>query len=292
MAATVTVSFDLGALDPEGAESVCFACGATAVTFADARDDPVLEPAPGEVRLWPATRLTALFLDRGEPRTLAAAVAAALALPLELISAEVLADRAWEREWLKDFHAMRFGRRLWVCPRHERVHDPNAVVVTLDPGLAFGTGSHPSTALCLTYLDGHLARGARVIDYGCGSGVLALASAKLGAAEAHCFDIDSQALTATRDNALENGVAGVVRVHERAAELPTGVDVLMANILSGPLCTLAPAFAALLRPGGEAVLAGLMRHEVRDVTAAYAAWFDVEGCGESGDWACLGARRH
>lgn len=291
MAATVTVSFDLGSLDPEGAEAACLACGASAVTFVDARDTPVLEPLPGELRLWPATRLSALFLDTGEPRVLAAAVAARLDLPPGSVTAEVVPERVWEREWLKDFHAMRFGERLWVCPRHERVDDADAVVVTLDPGLAFGTGSHPSTALCLTWLDGHLARGARTIDYGCGSGVLALACAKLGAAEAHCFDIDPQALIATRSNALENGVADIVHVHESAGGLPGAVDVLLANILSGPLCTLAPAFAALVRPGGAAVLAGLMRHEARDVTGAYAPWFDVEGCGESGDWACLSARR-
>ena len=292
MAASVTVSFDLSGLDAEGAESTCFACGAAAVTLVDSRDDPVLEPAPGEVRLWPATRMSALFLAAPEPRSLAAALAARLGLAPECVSAEVLPERAWEREWLRDFHAMRFGERLWVCPRHERVGDPQAVVVTLDPGLAFGTGTHPSTALCLRYLDAHLASGARVIDYGCGSGVLALACAKLGAAEVHCFDIDGQALIATRDNALENAVAGVVRVHERAEALPAAVDLLMANILSGPLCTLAASFAALVRPGGAAVLAGLMRHEVPDVTGAYAAWFDVAGCGESGDWACLSARRH
>jgi len=292
MAATVAISFDLGTLDPEGAESACIACGAVAVTLLDSRDDPVFEPLPGEVRLWPATRLSALFLDAGEPRALAAAVATALDLPPERVSAEVLAERAWEREWLKDFHAMRFGERLWVCPRHERVDAADAVVVTLDPGLAFGTGTHPSTALCLAWLDAHLARGARAIDYGCGSGVLALACAKLGAAEVHCFDIDGQALIATRDNALENAVGGVIRIHERPEGLPGGVDLALANILSGPLCALAPRFAALVRPGGVAVLAGLMRHEVADVTGAYAAWFDVAGCGESGDWACLSARRH
>jgi ribosomal protein L11 methyltransferase len=295
MAATVAVSFDLGSLDPEGAETVCLACGAAAVTFVDSRDDPVLEPLPGEMRLWPATRLSALFLDSDEPGALAAGIAAALGLPSGRVTAEVLPDRAWEREWLKDFHAMRFGERLWVCPRHERVSEANAAVVTLDPGLAFGTGTHPSTALCLTWLDAHadLLRTAarRVIDYGCGSGVLALAAAKLGAAEVHCFDIDGQALIATRDNALENGVAGVVRVHRRADQLPTGVDVLLANILSGPLSTLAPEFAALVRPGGEAVLAGIMRHEARDVTGACAPWFDVKVCGESGDWSCLSALR-
>jgi ribosomal protein L11 methyltransferase len=286
-----SLSFDLGSLDPDGAESACFACGATAVTFADSHDDPVLEPLPGEVRLWPATRLTALFVADAEPGALARVLAAAVGIAAGGITTEVLADRAWERAWLRDFHAMRFGERLWVCPRHERVGDARAAVVTLDPGLAFGTGTHPSTALCLTWLDAHLAPGARVIDYGCGSGVLAVASAKLGAAEAHCFDIDPQALIATRDNALANDVADVVRIHERTAQLPAAVDVLLANILSGPLCSLAPTFAALLRPGGDAVLAGLMRHEVADVTAAYAACFDVSGCGERGDWACLRARR-
>jgi ribosomal protein L11 methyltransferase len=295
MAVTIAVAFDLGSLDPEGAEAVCLACGAAAVTFVDSRDDPVLEPLPGEMRLWPATRLSALFFEALEPRALAAGIAAALGLPPALVTAEVVPDRAWEREWLKDFHAMRFGRRLWVCPRHERVSDAGAAVVTLDPGLAFGTGTHPSTALCLRYLDAHAdrpgARAARVIDYGCGSGVLALAAARLGAAEVHCFDIDGQALIATRDNARENGVAGVVRVHERADELPAGVDLLVANILSGPLCSLAPAFAALVRPGGEAVLAGILRHEARDVTGAYTPWFHVEVCGESGDWSCLSALR-
>ncbi|MDE2135840.1 MAG: 50S ribosomal protein L11 methyltransferase [Gammaproteobacteria bacterium] len=282
----------MGALDPAVAERLCLALGAAAVTFADARDDPVLEPLPGEMRLWPATRLTALFLEAPEPGAVAAALAAALGMPAARISAAVLPERVWEREWLKDFHAMRFGERLWICPRHERVTEPDAVIVTLDPGLAFGTGTHPSTALCLECLDRHPPRGERVIDYGCGSGVLALAAARLGAAEVHCFDIDPQALTATRENALANEVAAAVHVHERAAQLPGGAGLLLANILSGPLCALAPAFAALLRPGGFAVLAGLMRHEVPDVTAAYAACFDVEGCAEKGDWACLRARRH
>ncbi|MGP8035096.1 MAG: 50S ribosomal protein L11 methyltransferase [Steroidobacteraceae bacterium] len=322
MAALLTLAFELGALDPDAAESACLACGATAVTFADSRDDPVLEPAVGEVRLWPATRLSALFVDAGAPRELAAHVAATLGIAAAMIVTEEVADRAWEREWLRDVHAMRFGERLWVCPRHERIHAAGAAVVLLDPGLAFGTGRHPSTALCLEWLDAHALQlcapaehsverqalgldahahqlrapaehsGARVIDYGCGSGVLALACAKLGAREVHCFDIDPQALIATRDNALANEVADQVHVHERAQDLPAGVDVLLANILSAPLRALAGDFAALVRPGGDVVLAGLMRHEAPEVTAAYAACFDVSGCGECGDWSCLQARRH
>jgi ribosomal protein L11 methyltransferase len=186
---------------------------------------------------------------------------------------------------------MRFGARLWICPRHEQVPDPQAVVVALDPGLAFGTGTHASTALCLTWLDEHLAAKTQVIDFGCGSGVLAVAAAKLGARAVHCFDIDPQALTATRENAAANGVGERVHVHAHAARLPAGADVLLANILATTLCDLAPHFARLVRAHGWAVLAGVLEHEVADVTAAYAACFDVARFGGRDGWAGLAGRR-
>jgi ribosomal protein L11 methyltransferase len=335
------LSFELGSLDPEAAEQVCFERGALAVTFTDARDDPVLEPKPGEFRLWPATRLVALFVAAEDAGTLRHLLAANLGLAPAGVHAQSVADRAWEREWLKDFHALRFGERLWICPHHERVTDPDAVVVSLDPGLAFGTGTHASTALCLMWLDAHAylfrapaehsversaqgldahaylfrapaehsversaqgldahahlfhrAPGMHAIDYGCGSGVLALAAAKLGADAVHCFDIDPQALTATRDNALANGVAARVHVHSEADSLPHGADVLLANILSGPLCELAPRFASLVRPGGQIVLAGLMDHEAADVTAAFAPCFHVGRFGDRDGWTCLAGRRN
>jgi ribosomal protein L11 methyltransferase len=305
------LSFNLGAVDPQAAEEACWACGASALTFVDAHDTPpgrpaylaatsVLEPAPGEFRLWPRTRLRCLFARECDAPAIARALGAALGLDPMSIEVRELADRVWEREWLEHFRAMRFGERLWICPRHERVSAPGAVVVALDPGLAFGTGTHPSTALCLRWLDAHahLLRaaaehsGARVIDYGCGSGVLALAAAKLGAAEVHCFDIDPQALCAARENAAANGLTAEVWVHEHAGTLPPAADVLLANILSGPLCALAPRFASLLRPGGQIVLAGLMQHEVGDVTGAYAPCFDVAPFGESDGWVALAGRRH
>jgi ribosomal protein L11 methyltransferase len=316
MASFLTLSFELGSLDPQAAEAACFELGARAVTLADARNHGVgvLEPLPGELRLWPATRLTALFEATGESHELVHRLAAHLSLAPQLIDAAEVPDLVWEREWLRDFHALRFGARLWVCPRHEAVSDADAVVVSLDPGLAFGTGTHPSTALCLEWLDAHLpgipsaaehsegrpAQGLdrhlagpmRVIDYGCGSGVLALAAAKLGASEVHCFDIDPQALSATRDNARDNGLAQRVRVHETADTLPRRVELLLANILSRPLCALAPAFADRVAPGGRIVLAGLMRHEIPEVTGAYAAWFDVTVAGERDEWVCLAGERH
>jgi ribosomal protein L11 methyltransferase len=286
----VELSFELGPLEPEGAEAACFACGAAAVTFVDSRDDPVLEPLPGEFRLWPATRLQALFMDE-DADALTRRLSEALGVSPSTIEARVVADRLWEREWLKDFHAMRFGKRLWICPHHEQVENPNAVVVKLDPGLAFGTGTHPTTALCLEWLDRGPVAGARLIDYGCGSGVLAVAAAKLGAMEAHCFDIDPQALIATRDNADANAVGDRIRLHDSAQSLPQTVDVLLSNILSGPLCELAPRFAALVRPDGDLVLAGLLEQEVSDVTHAYRTWFDIRPFGQREGWVGLCARR-
>jgi ribosomal protein L11 methyltransferase len=292
MADYLELSFDLGSLAAEAAEAACFAAAALAVTLVDAQDDPVLEPRPGEVRLWPSTRVRCLFAHEADTAAVVRRLAAAVGIASGRVEALHVPDRAWEREWLRDFHAMRFGERLWVCPFHEEVTAAGAVVVNLDPGLAFGTGTHPSTALCLTWLDANLRRGEQVIDYGCGSGVLSLASAKLAAAAVHAFDIDPQALLATRENAARNAVGGLVHVHAEAATLPQGVDVLLANILSGALCELAPRFAALTRPGGRIVLAGIMEPQVAEVTAAYAACFDVTRFGGRDGWACLAGRRH
>jgi ribosomal protein L11 methyltransferase len=286
------LSFELGQLDANLAEEACFEVGAGSVTFVDAKDDPVLEPLPGEFRLWPTTRMRALFADVDEPRGIVRALAEALQIPQDRIQAERLEDRVWEREWLRDFHAMRFGRRLWVCPHHEEVTEPEAVIVRMDPGLAFGTGTHPTTALCLEWLDSHMVAGRRVIDFGCGSGVLAVAAVKLGAGEAHCFDIDPQALTATRENAAANDVQSRVTICETADALPRGVDVLVANILSGPLCELAPTFGALVRTGGSIMLAGLLEAEVADVTRACDAWFDIHPFKSRDGWAGLSGKRN
>lgn len=291
----IELAFDLGARPAQAAEEAAFDCGAIAVTFVDARDDAVLEPAPGEMPLWPATRVRCLFeraaADPPELAALIGALAARLAIEVPQIEVQWVADRVWEREWLKDFHALRFGRRLWICPQHERVCAPDAVVIMLDPGLAFGTGTHASTALCLTWLDVHPPTDAQVIDYGCGSGVLGIAAARLGAAEVHAFDIDPQALIATRDNARANELQARLEVHADAATLPRANDLLLANILAAPLCALAPCFASLVRAGGQVVLAGLMEHESAEVTATYAACFDVIRFAERAGWVCLVGRR-
>ncbi len=296
MSELLELSFDLGGMDAEAVEAACFESGADSVTFVDAHDDPaagagVLEPLPGEFRLWPATRVKALFADIGHADQVATRLAACLELAAGLIHIQPVQERVWEREWLRDFHAKRFGKRLWICPHHEQVSEPDAVVVHMDPGLAFGTGSHPSTALCLEWLDANLEPGGVVIDYGCGSGVLAVAAAKLGAREVHCFDIDPQALQATHENAQANGLSACLRVHSSADTLPRGVETLLANILSGPLCELAARFAGLVRPGGEVVLAGLLQAQQAEVTHAYSACFDMGLFGEREGWLGLSGRR-
>jgi ribosomal protein L11 methyltransferase len=285
------LSFELGARDPESAEESCFELGATSVTYVDAHDDPVLEPLPGEFRLWPTTRLRALFPDVTDARAVGKALTATLRIPPGGLKTERIEDRVWEREWLRDFHARRFGQRLWICPHHEQVTEPGAVVVRMDPGLAFGTGTHPTTALCLEWLDRHIEGGEQLIDFGCGSGVLGMGAVKLGAAAAHCFDIDPQALLATRENAAANGLETQVRVYDTAAQLPTGVDVLVANILSGPLSELAPSFGSLVRAGGSIVLAGLLEHQAADVTDAYTTWFDIHPFELREGWSGLAGKR-
>lgn len=288
----LALSFDLGAADAADVEAACLASGALAVTFSDARDDAVLEPGPGEMRLWPATRVTALFAAELSSAAVLIELAARLGLDAGRIEARCVADRVWEREWLKDFHALRFGRRLWICPHHETVTAADAVVVRLDPGLAFGTGTHPSTALCLEWLDAAPLAGSCVIDYGCGSGVLAIAAARLGAARVSAFDIDPQALIATRENAAANAVAALVHVAERAQELPPQVDVLLANILAGTLVDLRAALAARVRPGGALLLAGILQPQAEAVTTAYAPWFDMDVFGSRDGWVALhGTRR-
>jgi len=288
----LSLSFALGPPDPAGAEAACIEHGALSVTLSDACDDAVLEPLPGEIRLWPRTRLTALFAADAADAALIVSLADALGVAASLLHVEALADRPWEREWLRDFRAMRFGRRLWICPRHDTVTAEDAVVVRLDPGLAFGTGTHPSTALCLAWLDGAAVAGQDVIDYGCGSGVLAIAALKLGARRAHAFDIDPQALTATRENAAENGVAGSIAICDRAAQLPRGCRVLIANILSETLLALAPEIASLVAVGGSLLLAGLLSGQEPAVASRYAAWFDMARYAQLDGWVALRGRRH
>ncbi len=282
---------ELGSADAADAEAACVALGAIAVTLADAGDEPLLEPAPGATPLWREIRMRALFADTAEPAVLAATLAIVLGLPAAAIGVEHVADRVWEREWLKDFRPMRFGRRLWVCPAGQRPGHPVEVALELDPGLAFGTGTHATTALCLEWLESRDLAGCVLLDYGCGSGILALAALKLGAASATAFDIDPQALLATRENAARNGLDRNLVVAGEYDAIEGVFDLVVANILAQPLIELAPALAARCRAGGALLLAGMLEPQGAEVAQAYGPWFDVETAARREGWITLAGRR-
>jgi len=262
---------------PEFAEEVLTAQGAASVTLSDAADDPVLEPAPGQTPLWGRTLTHGLFDREALIEPARAALREQLPDGAELlIELKTIEDADWVNAWLQHAQPMQFGAHLWVCPSGHRIDDARAIVVQLDPGLAFGTGTHPSTALCLDWLASHDVSGMQVLDYGCGSGILAIAAVKLGAAHARAIDIDPQALTATRDNAERNGVSDLIDCDNADASAGTALDLVLANILARPLITLAPMLAARVRVGGHIVLAGILEAQADEVRAAYAPWFDFE----------------
>lgn len=296
MAATawLQLSLELEDLQPGQAQAQCEALGALSVTLSDAGDQPVLEPLPGETPTWPQTRLAALFSagpDDPDESQLRDALAQALQVAKKRIRIERLAERDWSNEWRKDLAPRRFGERLWICPDGQRPAASDALVIDLDPGLAFGTGSHPTTALCLEWLAGLDLSGQTVIDYGCGSGVLALAAARLGATRVWATDIDPQALEASARNAQHNGLQKVIRV-VTTDDLPgCETDILVANILANPLRQLAGEFATRVRVAGRLALAGLLQEQVDGVLRSYQEYFALSQCAQRENWALLAGRR-
>lgn len=262
--------------------------GALAVTLEDAGDEPQLEPAPGETPLWPRVRVSALFAADADGEALVDALARELGG--DALVARI-ADQAWERVWLDTFRPTRFGRRLWVCPHGQAPDDPDARVVFLDPGLAFGTGHHATTALCLEWLDAAPIAGKTVLDYGCGSGILAIAALRLGAATAIAVDHDPQALEATRENALANALADRITIYRPEDLPPVRVDAAVANILAGPLIELAPLLTGVLRPGGGLAISGVLAHQVEALSRAYADRVLLAPPRVREDWALISGRR-
>lgn len=295
-ATTPWLQLTLEAIDhaPEQLEDALLLAGALAVTLADAGDQPVLEPAPGETPLWAHTRVTGLFDAQTDIEVVKGQLRRFLRAPiLPECRLTALEERDWVRAWMDNFHPMRFGRRLWICPTHCDPPEPAAVNIRLDPGLAFGTGTHPTTALCLDWLDGADLAGKSVLDYGCGSGILAIAAAKLGAKRVWAVDIDPQALLASDDNASENEVEDRIELFH-PAELPTSlrVDVLLANILAGVLVRLAPEFGQRVKPGGRLALSGILEQHADAVQAVFSRDFAFDPPRRREDWVLLeGTRR-
>ncbi|OJY97187.1 MAG: ribosomal protein L11 methyltransferase [Lysobacterales bacterium 63-13] len=292
------LSVTLHANQQEAVEAALEDVGALAVTLLDADADTgneraILEPGVGETPLWSLIVLSALF-EADVDRSGLLHVLGELLPDLDptQITFREIADQDWTRVWMDQFKPMRFGKRLWIYPWNtEPAAEPDAVVVRLDPGLAFGTGTHPTTALCLEWLDQADLAGKRVIDYGCGSGVLAIAAALLGAREVIAIDNDPQAIEASRDNAERNGVAASIALFLPDADPGAVADVLVANILAGPLHALAPVFAARLRPGGALSLSGILVSQRDELLARYAEWFDDLSASVREDWVRIDGRR-
>ncbi len=276
-------------------EDLLLATGSVAVTLEDCADDPVLEPAVGETPLWQSVRLTGLYRADTDMTAVLAQ------FPDEVLTQahhriEILEDRDWEREWMQHYQPARFGQRLWVCPSWLEPPDPDAVNLLLDPGLAFGTGTHPTTALCLAELDALDLAGTSVVDYGCGSGILALAALKLGAARALGVDNDPQALAASRDNARRNHIDD----SRLALCLPgdgvtspwlDNTDVVIANILAGPLLDLRDTLLGFMQQGSVLLLSGLLDTQADEVCDHYACELTLSVASSKDGWVCLRGER-
>lgn len=276
----------------EAVEAALDALGALSVSLADAGAAPVLEPAPGTTPLWPEVTVTALLpADTAEDaiRLRLAALPAALIGDLRCTS---IVERDWVREFREHLEPRHFGRRLWICPQGMPCPDPDGAIVTLEPGLAFGTGSHPSTAMCLQWIAELDLDGRTLLDWGCGSGILAIAALVLGAASAAALDIDPQALQATRENARDNAVDARLQVTDPARFTPTQrFDVLVANILADTLVALAPVLAAHCRTGAAVALSGILTAQAAGVIAATRPWFDLHPVADISGWVLLAGTR-
>ena len=275
-------------------EALLLEAGASSVTLMDAEDQPVFQREPGATPLWGTSTLTGLFpLEQNLKALLATLQFHPRVLNRDSLQLEPLQEQVWERTWMDNFAPKQFGKRLWICPSWQSPPDPEAVNILLDPGLAFGTGSHATTALCLRWLEQANLRDKTVIDYGCGSGILAIAAALLGADKIHAVDNDPQAIAATVDNSLRNDLP----VDKITAYLPEALpklqaDFLLANILAEPLHELADQFATLLKPEGKIVLSGILEEQTESLLARYERWFSLDKPATEDGWVRLsGSRR-
>ena len=272
-------------------ESLLEELGALSVTLTDAGDEPQLETAPGEERIWSETIVTGLFAGDTDRPSLESAIRDAierLGVRAEL-ALDPLEDRDWERVWMENFHPMQFGERLWIVPRDQQPpgNAVEPVVVFLDPGLAFGSGTHPTTALCLQWLDSQDLAGKSLVDFGCGSGILAIAALKLGAASALGIDHDPQALIASERNAQDNGVAN--RLELLGSNTPAGeqADIVIANILASILIELAEKIGELVRPGGQLAMSGILAEQAEAVMEAFSDRFELEEPQQLDEWVLI-----
>ncbi|MFA3791009.1 50S ribosomal protein L11 methyltransferase [Aliiglaciecola sp. SL4] len=288
----IQLIIDTHAENAEQIGDMLSANGAQAVTFTDAKDTPMYEPKPGEVMLWPDTQVIGLYDAEFDMQRVVSQLEKSKILGKGFShKLDQLEDKDWEREWMDNFHPIQFGKRLWICPSWRDIPDPTAVNVMLDPGLAFGTGTHPTTSLCLQWLDALSLEGKTVVDFGCGSGILGIAALKLGAESVVGIDIDPQALLASKDNAGRNDVADKISVFLPKDQPDLQADIVLANILAGPLRELREVITNYCKSGGLLVLSGILANQAEEIDQLYSADFDMEPIAIEGDWARVSGKK-
>jgi ribosomal protein L11 methyltransferase len=283
----------LGPDEAERLSEALLGLGALSVDMQDALagtpDEKPLSGEPGADARWALLRLTALFPTEIQAAACLRRACKACGLPIPTHETQILADEDWVRRSQQQFAPIQISRRVWIVPSWHQPPDPHGVNISLDPGLAFGTGSHASTRLCLRWLEATISGGESVLDYGCGSGILTIAALRLGAGRAVGVDIDPRAVAAASANAERNGVSA--SFSDAAESFQASMDVVVANILANPLKVLAPVLARHCRPGGRLALSGLLTHQAADIRRAYAMWFRLDGIDQEDDWICLSGTR-
>lgn len=280
--------------DAEMFEDALLTLGSVAVTLQDAADQPLYEPPLGSTPLWQHTRVIGLFEANADIDLICAALKNEFdSFNEQMYRVEIVEDQAWERAWMDSFKPIACGKRLWICPSWCDIPDKSAVNLMLDPGLAFGTGTHPTTHLCLQWLDGLNLKNKTLIDYGCGSGILAIAALLLGATHATAIDNDPQALIATHDNAGRNNIneEQLTIIYPRQIPNVLQADVMVANILAQPLIDLAANICALLKSGGEIALSGILEEQHQQVMNAYNKWINWDAPTIKDGWVRLNGKK-
>ena len=279
--------------DLEQVEALLTELGALSISLRDAGDNPIYEPLPGDSPVWQESIVTATFGEDSDPEQLAQKLMASLPVTLaRTMTRGSFQDRDWQQAYRQHFKPLQCAPRLWIVPSWYQPPDPTATNLRLDPGLAFGTGSHPTTALCLAWLAEQDLPGLELIDYGCGSGILAIAGILLGAKWVLAIDIDEQALGACRSNMALNSIPHQrIRVCLPHAAGHTAADLLMANILAGPLVDLAPRLAGMVKPGGKIILSGILNSQLNEIQSAYDTFFAMDPPREREEWVCIGGSR-
>ena len=286
------ISFEVKKLEADLASEVLMGLGSISITYSDAHDDAIYEPPLGETPLWEFTRITALFKPEVSTQKIIDSLGKICNIKVD--DTFKIQDKIWEEECQKDFPSMQFGKNLWVCPSWESKHSipSDAIVINMDPGLAFGTGTHQTTSLCLEFLAENPPNSLDVIDFGCGTGILAIAAAKLGAKRVFAIDNDPQAVTASKENAKKNNCADVIKAFHSAEMIEyEKCDLLMANILAKPLVELQTLFSEIVKPNGTILLSGILEHQIENIIDCYSQNFNNFENSNKNEWYRISASR-